>query len=134
MAHTQPYDPRNEDSYDTWEYGTEPLPHDNTWQHPPASGCVSPSVRPTSPTEEATDLSSVQFRFESEVGHQLNNLHMNKQLLDEAYSLFEKLEKLCWSAAIDKDLARYNRYNDLERKALDRYERRFTKLKKNCSA
>ncbi len=42
MAHTQPYDPRNEDSYDTWEYGTEPLPHDNTWQHPPASGCVSP--------------------------------------------------------------------------------------------
>jgi hypothetical protein len=24
-------DPRNEDSYDTWEYGTEPLPGDNTW-------------------------------------------------------------------------------------------------------
>jgi hypothetical protein len=26
-------DPRNEDDYDTWSYGTEPLPHDHTWQH-----------------------------------------------------------------------------------------------------
>jgi hypothetical protein len=26
-------DPRNEEDYDTWEYGTEPLPHDHTWQH-----------------------------------------------------------------------------------------------------
>ena len=26
-------DPRNEDDYDTWNYGTEPLPHDHTWQH-----------------------------------------------------------------------------------------------------
>jgi hypothetical protein len=26
-------DPRNEDDYDTWDYGTEPLPHDHTWQH-----------------------------------------------------------------------------------------------------
>lgn len=25
------YDPRNEDDYDTFEYGTEPLPHDPTW-------------------------------------------------------------------------------------------------------
>ena len=24
-------DPRNEDDYDTWEYGTEPLPQDHTW-------------------------------------------------------------------------------------------------------
>ena len=24
-------DPRNEDDYDTWEYGTEPLPYDHTW-------------------------------------------------------------------------------------------------------
>ena len=24
-------DPRNEDDYDTWEYGTEPLPSDHTW-------------------------------------------------------------------------------------------------------
>lgn len=24
-------DPRNEDDYDTWEYGTEPIPHDKTW-------------------------------------------------------------------------------------------------------
>lgn len=71
MAHTQPYDPRNEDSYDTWEVGMEPIPGDTTWHSTPVD--VSPSVRPTSPTEEATDLSSVQFRFESEVGHQLNN-------------------------------------------------------------
>ena len=25
-------DPRNEDDYDTWEYGTEPLPDDHTWE------------------------------------------------------------------------------------------------------
>ena len=24
-------DPRNEDDYDTWEYGTEPVPGDHTW-------------------------------------------------------------------------------------------------------
>lgn len=24
-------DPRNEEDYDTWEYGTEPIPHDTTW-------------------------------------------------------------------------------------------------------
>jgi len=25
------YDPRNEEDYDTFEYGTEPLPNDPTW-------------------------------------------------------------------------------------------------------
>ena len=25
------YDPRNEEDYDTFEYGTEPLPNDSTW-------------------------------------------------------------------------------------------------------
>ncbi|QJT70178.1 hypothetical protein SynMITS9220M01_166 [Synechococcus phage SynMITS9220M01] len=25
-------DPRNEEDYDTWEYGTEPLPDDHTWR------------------------------------------------------------------------------------------------------
>jgi hypothetical protein len=25
------YDPRNSESYDTYEYGTEPLPYDTTW-------------------------------------------------------------------------------------------------------
>jgi hypothetical protein len=25
-------DPRNEDDYSTWDYGTEPLPHDHTWR------------------------------------------------------------------------------------------------------
>ena len=25
-------DPRNEDDFDTWEYGTEPLPYDHTWR------------------------------------------------------------------------------------------------------
>ena len=24
-------DPRNHDDYDTWEYGTEPIPNDHTW-------------------------------------------------------------------------------------------------------
>ena len=26
-----PSDPRNEDDYDTWDYGTEPVPGDDTW-------------------------------------------------------------------------------------------------------
>jgi len=26
-------DPRNEEDYDTWEYGTEPLPGDTTWNY-----------------------------------------------------------------------------------------------------
>ena len=34
-------DPRNEDDYDTWEYGTEPLPSDHTWHS--TSVDVSPS-------------------------------------------------------------------------------------------
>jgi len=25
-------DSRNEDDFDTWDYGTEPLPHDHTWR------------------------------------------------------------------------------------------------------
>lgn len=36
-------DPRNEDDYDTWSYGTEPLPHDHTWQHTSIDVSVSPS-------------------------------------------------------------------------------------------
>ena len=27
-------DPRNEEDYDTWEYGTEPIPGDHTWTEP----------------------------------------------------------------------------------------------------
>jgi hypothetical protein len=26
-------DQRNEEDYDTWAYGTEPLPGDHTWRH-----------------------------------------------------------------------------------------------------
>jgi len=34
-------DPRNEDDFDTWDVGTEPLPHDHTWHS--TSIDVSPS-------------------------------------------------------------------------------------------
>ena len=34
-------DPRNEDDFNTWDYGTEPLPHDHTWRS--TSIDVSPS-------------------------------------------------------------------------------------------
>ena len=34
-------DPRNEDDFDTWDYGTEPLPRDHTWRS--TSIDVSPS-------------------------------------------------------------------------------------------
>lgn len=36
-------DPRNEDDYDTWSYGTEPLPQDHTWQSTSIDVDVSPS-------------------------------------------------------------------------------------------
>jgi hypothetical protein len=31
LRHGVVYDPRNEEDYDTFEYGTEPLPNDYTW-------------------------------------------------------------------------------------------------------
>jgi hypothetical protein len=31
MASGEIYDPRNEEDYDSYEYGTEPLPNDFTW-------------------------------------------------------------------------------------------------------
>lgn len=31
MEQPEMRDPRNEDDFDTWEYGTEPLPNDRTW-------------------------------------------------------------------------------------------------------
>jgi hypothetical protein len=37
-------DPRNEDDYDTWEYGTEPLPDDHTWRQTSVDVNVSPST------------------------------------------------------------------------------------------
>ena len=36
-------DPRNEDDYDTWSYGTETLPHDHTWHSTSIDVEVSPS-------------------------------------------------------------------------------------------
>lgn len=36
-------DPRNEDDYDTWDYGCEPLPHDHTWYHTSIDVSVNPS-------------------------------------------------------------------------------------------
>lgn len=36
-------DPRNEEDYDTWEYGTEPLPQDHTWHSAAIDVEVSPS-------------------------------------------------------------------------------------------
>ena len=31
MASGEVYDPRNEDTYDTWDVGMEPLPGDRSW-------------------------------------------------------------------------------------------------------
>ena len=36
-------DPRNEDDFDTWTYGTEPLPNDHTWRFTSLDVDVSPS-------------------------------------------------------------------------------------------
>jgi hypothetical protein len=52
---------------------------------------------------------------------------MNKELLDQAYSLYTSLSKQCWNASYKQDVSLYNRLKAIESKALDRYERRFTK-------
>ena len=36
-------DQRNEEDYDTWDYGTEPLPGDHTWRSTSIDVDVSPS-------------------------------------------------------------------------------------------
>jgi len=36
-------DPRNEDDYDSWQYGMEVLPQDHTWQSASIDVDVSPS-------------------------------------------------------------------------------------------
>lgn len=36
-------DPRNEEDYNTWDYGTEPLPYDHTWYHTSVDVSVNPS-------------------------------------------------------------------------------------------
>ena len=36
-------DQRNEEDYDTWAYGTEPLPGDHTWRSTSVDVDVSPS-------------------------------------------------------------------------------------------
>lgn len=56
---------------------------------------------------------------------------MTKELLDQAYALCNKLEKLCWQTAINQDKPLYNKYKQLEYKSWIRYERRFKKYKRN---
>jgi hypothetical protein len=36
-------DPRNEEDFDTWTYGCEPLPYDHTWRSTSIEVDVSPS-------------------------------------------------------------------------------------------
>ena len=50
-------DPRNEDDFDTWEYGTEPLPHNHTWRS--TSIDVSPNNGDVVESVDTTDLKSV---------------------------------------------------------------------------
>ena len=52
-------DPRNEDDYDTWQYGCEPLPHDHTWQSTAITVDVSPSNGSVVESVDTTDLKSV---------------------------------------------------------------------------
>ena len=57
---------------------------------------------------------------------------MTKELLDQAYYLFQILDKRSWDSAITKDQQQYQRYIKLSKKAWDRYERRFKKYTKSC--
>ena len=56
---------------------------------------------------------------------------MTKELLDQAYQLCKKLEKLCWQIAMDQNEPLYNRSKQLEYKSWARYERRFKKYRSN---
>ena len=56
---------------------------------------------------------------------------MTKELLDQAYQLCKKLEKLCWQIAMDQNEPLYNRYKQLEYKSWAHYERRFKKYRSN---
>ena len=47
---------------------------------------------------------------------------MTKELLNEAHTLYSKLDKRCWDAAIQQNILLYNRYLNLSAKALNRYE------------
>jgi hypothetical protein len=57
---------------------------------------------------------------------------MTKELLEEAYSLYQTLYKACWNLALQKQETLYARYKRLEEKALNRYERRYQKYTKTC--
>ena len=56
---------------------------------------------------------------------------MTKELLDQAFELCNKLEKLCWQTAMDRNEPLNNRYKQLKYKSWIRYERRFKKYKAN---
>jgi hypothetical protein len=56
---------------------------------------------------------------------------MNKELLEEAYSLYQTLYKACCNFAMQKQTIQYARYKKAEEKALNRYERRYQKFTKN---
>lgn len=57
---------------------------------------------------------------------------MTKELLEQAYTLFQGLEKLCWQYAYQQNKLSYDRCLSLKHKALDRYERRFKKYRQDC--
>jgi hypothetical protein len=44
MPHPLAPDPRNDDDFDTWAYGTEPVPGDTTWAPSPHD---HPSLNPS---------------------------------------------------------------------------------------
>ncbi len=57
---------------------------------------------------------------------------MTKELLEEAYFLYQKLYKACWDLAIQQQGTLHARCKRIEGKALDRYERRYQKFTETC--
>ena len=61
-------DPRNEDDYDTWEYGTEPVPGDHTWKNKKLLEEYQKiwnemdSIEPLTPLDEETKKSYESFK------------------------------------------------------------------------
>jgi len=59
---------------------------------------------------------------------------MTKELLEEAYALYQRLYKTCWDLAIQQKSEHHTRCKRIEEKALNRYERRYQKYTKTCES
>jgi len=64
----------------------------------------------------------------------MTKARMTKELLREADDLCTFLNKRCWDAAYEQDQIKYNRYNALSKKAIERYARRYSNYQQHIKS